>query len=479
MKLLFTIFILFTAIDQSFADEWLKGETSVSRLTKFQREKIFGNRLVTPEHTLTYSENAVKEKWDWRNVKDQNWLSPISNQGNCGSCVAFAAIAVLEGQYAITNNLSWLKPQFSQQMLFDCGQGSCDIGWMPDWASYRLRAAGVADLSCAPYFLGSTGKNGMCSENYCANQSSRTIKISRVSTPSTHWSGSDKKVKAALKKGPLLTTLNAREDFLYYKGGVYKTKNSKKVGGHAVALVGFDDVKEAWLIKNSWGEDWGEHGYAWIAYSDPSGIANLTWQYEIGETENKIGFTELKNDDFVSGKISLNYKSSGSSTVQLEIKSEKENILAVNCEAENSSCVLETKDLPEGKYEFSLASGDGHSIPITVFIANKISELSIEWSGDLIDLSKPLSGRIILGLVVKTGDSKIPPKNISLIVRNEAGDVVYQNGTTNWAEKMLMGFRTGNIPNGSYRLYFIAEVISSGINQLISTDAKNIQINNK
>ncbi|MBC7712361.1 MAG: hypothetical protein H7177_03425 [Rhizobacter sp.] len=478
MKLIFAALILLLSAGQSFAESWIRGETSVSRLNSFQREKIFGNRLNTPEHSLTYTENAVKEKWDWRNVNDQNWLSPISNQGNCGSCVAFAAVAVLEGQYTITNNLSWLKPQFSQQMLFDCGEGSCDIGWLPEWASYQLRSVGVADLSCAPYLLGSSGKNGMCSENYCENQKSRTIQISRVTTPSTRWGGSDKKVKAALKKGPLLTTLNAREDFLYYKGGVYKTKHSKKVGGHAVALVGFDDDKQAWLIKNSWGEDWGEHGYAWVAYSDPSGVANLTWQYEVGETENKIAFSKLENDDFVSGKISLPYKSVNLTPVQLKIKSEHENILTVNCNIENSSCDLETKDLPDGRYEFSLVSEGIGSFPVTVYVANKESELVINWSDDLIDLSKPLSGQIVLALDVKLAESKIPPKNIGLIVRNEAGDIVYRNGTTNWAEKMLMGFRTRNVPNGRYELYFIAEVFSGGVSRIISTEAKQISILN-
>ena len=275
-------FILFFAINiPVFAQSWERGETSVSRLSPSARKNLFGNKLITPEGTLKYSESAVKEKWDWRNVDGQNWITPISDQGNCGSCVAFASVAVLEGQYTIDSKLSWLKAQFSPQMLFDCGKGSCRVGWLPEWAAYQLKSGGTVDLACAPYLSGATGENGLCQENYCENQADRTIRIKSISTPSTRFGGSDKKVKEALKHGPLLTTMNAREDFLYYKGGVYKATTSKKAGGHAVAIIGFDDEKKAWLIKNSWGEDWGESGYGWVAYSDKSGIGNFYSGFDV------------------------------------------------------------------------------------------------------------------------------------------------------------------------------------------------------
>ena len=478
MKLLFLALILFSQVKNAHTKDWIRGETSVSKLDKSTREKIFGNKLVTPENTLSYSENAIKEKWDWRNVDDQNWLTPVSNQGNCGSCVAFAAVAVVEGQYAIANKLSWLKPQFSQQMLFDCGKGSCDIGWLPEWASYQLKSVGVTDLSCAPYLLGASGKNGVCSENYCENQKDRTLKITQVTTPSTRFGGSDKKVKEALKKGPLLTTLNAREDFLYYKSGVYRTKNSKKVGGHAVALVGFDDEKKAWLIKNSWGEDWGEHGYAWISYSDPSGVANLTWQYELESSGQVVSFDKLMNQDFIHGNISLPYKTNSTAAVQLEIKSQYENLLIHNCDSETSACNLETQDLSDGKYEFALITGGVRSIPITVYISNHSNELAIDWGDDLIDLSRPLAGRVILSVNLKMGASKLPPKYVGIVLRNAVGDVVYRNNNNNWAEKMLVSFRTGNVPNGHYSVYFVAESVSSGSSAILSTDSKTITIKN-
>lgn len=467
---------LLIASTSSFA--WTRGETWVSKLDAQGRSKLFGNKLVTPEGTLTYSENAVKEKWDWRNVDGQNWLSPVSNQGNCGSCVAFASVAVLEGQYNIDNKLSWLKPQFSQQMLFDCGQGSCSIGWLPEWATYQLKTGGTVDLACAPYKLGAIGKNEQCLENYCENQSERVIKITSSSTPSTRFGGSDKKVKEALKRGPLLTTMNAREDFLYYKGGIYKATTSKKAGGHAVALVGFDDEKKAWLIKNSWGEEWGESGYAWISYSDPSGIANLTWKYEVGETSRKLAFNDLKTGDFIHGKTSFAYTNAAEMPAQIELKSAQQNILVENCSIENSICSLDTKGLEDGEYELSLISEGQRSIPISIYVANKPSEVTIAWGDDLIDLSKPLQGRIELSLTINTGSTGIPPKNINFVVSNLNGEVVYRSNTQNWNEKMRQGFRTGNVKNGKYQIYFAAERVSAGKSDYTSTDMKTIEIKN-
>lgn len=468
-------FFIFSS--HSFA--WTRGETSVSKLSPESRQALFGNKLVTPEGTLTYSENLSKEKWDWRDVDGQNWLTPVGNQGNCGSCVAFASIAVLEGQYTISSKLSWLKAQFSPQALFDCGQGSCKVGWLPEWATYQLRSAGTVDLSCAPYRLGVTGQNGQCLENYCENQSERTIKITSSSTPSTRFGGSDKKVKEALKKGPLLTTMNVREDFLYYKGGVYKASTSKKVGGHAVALVGFDDEKKAWLIKNSWGEEWGESGYAWISYSDPSGIANLTWKYEVDETAKKLKFKELENNSFIHGKENFSYLSANDSAVKMEMKSLRQNLLVQDCDASLRMCALDTNNFEDGEYELTLVSENERSVPVTVYVANHEADLELQWGSGGSDLTKALSGRVEFPLTISLGSSNIPPKKVGLVIANESNEIVYRSLGQDWVNQMLIGFRTGHLKNGNYKAYFLAEVPNNKGPKYVSTEAKNIVILNR
>ena len=477
MNYLLSFFLMFFIVHKVRADEWLSGETEAS--IRYKNKKLtFSQILKTPEGTLKYSKILKGEILDWRDLNGKNWMSPVSDQGNCGSCVAFASVAVLEAQYAITNELWWLKPQFSQQMLFDCGKGSCSVGWLPEWAAYQLKSKGTTDLSCAPYLSGSDGVNRQCQSQYCENQSERMITIDSISTPSTKWGGSETKVKEALKKGPLVTTLNAREDFLYYKGGIYKTKSSKKVGGHAVALVGFDDEKKAWLIKNSWGNTWGENGYGWISYDDPSGIANLTWQYHLSASSKQLDFINVNYGMSFYGKKEISFEAKEGSQFFAEIKSSKGSFLREECDKKTKKCVVDVGHLSDGPYELSLISEKGKSIPKLIYVANQISETVLEWGDVVLDPMRPLKGRVEFILLVKIPSTAIPPKKITFIVENEKGITVYQNSTHHWAEKMIIGFRTPNVPNGKYLIYFSAETDSANETKFSSTDKKMISIKN-
>ena len=82
-------------------------------------------------------DDAAATGLDWRNKDGVNWISPILNQGNCGSCVAFAAVGVLESQVNITSGIPGLNPSFSTQALFACGGGGCESGWEPGWRRGR------------------------------------------------------------------------------------------------------------------------------------------------------------------------------------------------------------------------------------------------------------------------------------------------------------------------------------------------------
>jgi hypothetical protein len=464
---LFLAFCFLTST-QLYSTGWIKGETLISKRYFENKNKIFGNKLTTPEGTLHYLKNKGDQKIDWRNVDGQNWLTPVSDQGECGSCVAFASIAVLEGQYAISHQLSWLKPQFSQQMLFDCGKGSCNVGWLPEWATYQLKSAGTVDLACAPYTLGASGKNEMCLENYCKNQNERSIKILSSSTPSTKFGGSDKKVKEALLKGPLLTTLNAREDFLFYKGGIYKTKNSKKAGGHAVALVGFDDSKKAWLIKNSWGTSWGENGFGWVSYDDPSGVGNLTWKYEVEETKNQLDFVDVPNGTFLSGNVSINFNQNGEdSDIYLQI-SQGENTSFVKCESSVNSCHINTLGFSDGKYEINLKKNELRSYSKIIYITNQKSDLKLNWGIKNPEISSEVSGRIVFEIETLNFEL-VPPKKIGIIIKNSNEEIVYQSFSQSWLPILTLGFRTKYLQNGAYDFYAVAEILENGKSRYVTT----------
>jgi hypothetical protein len=476
-KVIFCIVLFNVMSINAYSEEWVKGETEIGKRFR-NKELIFGNRLQTPEGSLQYLKSAKKEKWDWRDVEGVNWMSPVADQGHCGSCVAFASIAVLEAQYAISHRMWWLKPQLSPQMLFDCGQGSCAVGWLPDWSAYQLKTKGVVDLACSPYFSGGDGVNRQCLESYCENQAERTVYVEQVLTPSTRFGGSDKKVKEALKSGPLLTTLNAREDFLYYRSGIYKSKNSKKAGGHAVALIGFDDFKKAWLIKNSWGESWGENGYAWISYDDKSGVGNLTWQYKVKAGADNLAITNLKDSDVVSGKtiVSFSYNKQPSK-LSLQVTSKNQTTFE-SCDFQNNTCHLDTTLFPDGEYELKLVSDSTVSWIKKIYFSNNESIVNLKWSESNPKENSVLTSNQEFKIEFESSE-QIPAQSYSLIVLNKDNQKVLDKNVKAWLNKQTIGLRINSLADGKYKIYSIVKYKSLGVDKVISTKPVVYQVKAK
>ena len=98
-------------------------------------------------------------------------------------------------------------------------------------------------------------------------------------------------VKEALQKGPLVTTLSVYADFMSYGGGVYKHVTGDELGGHAISIVGYDDTKQAFIVRNSWGQEWGENGFGYVAYDDTSGVGDETWLYEMPSLGGAVAMT--------------------------------------------------------------------------------------------------------------------------------------------------------------------------------------------
>jgi cathepsin L len=90
-----------------------------------------------------------------------------------------------------------------------------------------------------------------------------------------------REIKEALcKYGPVFSSLKVTEMFKYYGGGVYDEKvavNGRMDTNHAVVIVGWDDSKRAWLVRNSWSDKWGEGGYFWIEYGCANIGSNVSW----------------------------------------------------------------------------------------------------------------------------------------------------------------------------------------------------------
>jgi len=452
---------------------WIAKDNRFSKMSDVEIHRLLGSNDRPAGNGLFEDRKMANDSIDWRNVNGTNWLGPVMNQGNCGSCVAFAAIATLEATYRINSALPWLAPTFSTQQLFNCGGGSCDFGWRPGNAASILKNKGVVDSACAPYESGSTGRDVQCKKQFCQNQTERTYKIADSTSPS-FWGGSATKVKNALKKGPLVTTLTVYEDFLFYSSGIYKSVSKHSVGGHAVSLVGFNDEGRYWIVRNSWGSDWGENGFIRVSYDDKSGIADNTWAYQTTPEDNYISIQSPTDHEYVSGQKNIQIGLAKAATSEVVISGETDTLNLTGClGAQTQSCTqsLDTTSLKDGRYEVYAKTGDKKSQVREFLIINHEPQTSITFSGaEDVDLSRPQSGRIEFNIDVKA--HPVVPQKVTFMVEDLNGKVMLKRVTDEVVEQMRLGFRTNAIPNGKYRIYYKAE---TPFNNQMVTNISNIE----
>ncbi len=458
---------------------WVARDNLISKLSDIEIKRLLGSTDRPSGNALFEDRSVALDSMDWRNVNGTNWLGPVMNQGNCGSCVAFAAVATLEATYRINSALPWLAPTFSPQQLFNCGGGYCDFGWQPGSAAKMLKNKGVVDAACAPYTSGSTGEDILCSKIKCADLAERTYKIAGSTSPS-FWGGSASRVKAALKKGPLMTTLTVYEDFLVYSSGIYKSVSGKSVGGHAVSLVGFNDEGRYWIVRNSWGADWGENGFIRVSYDDKSGIADNTWGFQTIAEDNYITIESPASGEYVSGSKSIKVVLSKAAPSEVVIKGESDSLDLVTCQgADTTSCEMsiETSNLKDGRYEIYAKSNSKKSQVREFLVVNHEPNSTITFSGtSKYDLSKPLKGRVEFNIDIKA--SPVIPAKVTFFVEDSSGKIVETRVTDVVVEQMLLGFRTTTVPNGKYKIYYTAETPFNGKVVTAVSNKELITINN-
>jgi len=224
------------------------------------------------------------------NLTAQGYITPVRNQGGCGSCWAFACTGVIEMNYAQANGLSSDELEnlrFSEQQVVSCDDVNygCMGGWPVDAFKYIQSAGGMATEDDYPY----KAQTGNCKSNklndLVEGTAPQEIDYGSYCGEWRDCSDVDEDSLAASMEtnGAHVVAVNA-SPWQYYTGGVLSADecnadsgNGRRVLNHAVILTGFDisGDEKYWSIKNSWSSSWGDNGYIHIEYgSNACGVGN-------------------------------------------------------------------------------------------------------------------------------------------------------------------------------------------------------------
>jgi putative hemolysin len=229
---------------------------------------------------------GVPSSFDWRNYSGQNWMTPVKNQGSCGSCWAFSTVGAVEAIYNISTGNPSLDLDLSEEYLVsDCLSGnSCCGGWMSTALTF-VRDTGIPDEACLPYIDGSScgcgsgtcnsnctyRTGGSCSDATCSNRcldwQSRLRTIDAVG--GVYPSQSQIK-QSVVDNGPLTVAMGILKSGDYWDGDIYRCTDDESVN-HGVVIVGYNDAGGSggyWIVKNSWGPGWNGNGYFKVGYGE-------------------------------------------------------------------------------------------------------------------------------------------------------------------------------------------------------------------
>lgn len=248
-------------VEHAIADRgaaWTAGETDFSRQTPEQMRQRLGLRLDgTPEPAewlLVADGTILPDTFDWR---DHGVVTPVRDQGQCGSCWAFATVAAFESAAIIDGFDPWDE---SEQFLvsYSYRNHGCDGGYLSTAAAF-LERLGTVSEDCLAYRADDRLRPPPC-RGWIAQRDALS-----------QWAGVPHTLadlKQAVYEAPIAVGFNVFDDFRFYQDGIYTHVDGELAGGHGVLVVGWNDAEEYFIVKNSWGPDWGEDGYFRIAYSE-------------------------------------------------------------------------------------------------------------------------------------------------------------------------------------------------------------------
>lgn len=275
---------------------WVAGATGISELSYAEKKQLYGqskfpagfeyysggvfSTSASAEQLKSATASMYVDEWDWRYRHGKNWITPITDQGACGSCWAFAATGATEAMVNVYFN-QILNLDLSEQEILSCsGGGTCGGGY-PSTALDFIKNTGIVDEATFVY-------NG--TDQPCENKSSSSGELIKISGRLNYGYSEFPKEEDILKKmlinygplsGGLLDWSHAmvlvgykivkEGDIFYYRDLSLSRSWKTVVAGDP--LIG----KTVWIFKNSWGVDFGDEGFVYVE----TPISNMSWTHAI------------------------------------------------------------------------------------------------------------------------------------------------------------------------------------------------------
>ncbi|KAK9073391.1 hypothetical protein SSX86_007715 [Deinandra increscens subsp. villosa] len=215
---------------------------------KIDSKHKFNN--VRSDRYSIHSSDVLPDSIDWRT---KGAIAAVKDQGSCGSCWAFSTIGSVE---AINQIMTGDLVTLSEQELIDCdtrfSQG-CNGGYMDHAFEFIINNGGIDLDKDYPY----TGTDGRC------NITKKKIKVVSIDNYEDVPVNNELALQKAAANQPITVTIEASgQDFQFYTSGIFDGSCGTNLD-HGVVVVGYgtEEGKDYWIVRNSWGAEWGEEGY--------------------------------------------------------------------------------------------------------------------------------------------------------------------------------------------------------------------------